>query len=86
MATNYYFADSKITPQTFKVILAEIGKPRHQPNIVVAYHETNKEIIYDWGTPVDKYKSVTLPIKKGLWGFSIVYQEDITVGLPAPKL
>lgn len=83
MATNYYFADNKITPQTFKVISAQIGGPKYPPDVVVAYQETTKEITYEWGAPVDKYKNVTLPIKKGLWGFDIVYQQDTTVGLPA---
>lgn len=83
MATNYYCADNKITPQTFKVISAEVGGPKYPPNVVIAYQQTTKKITYDWGTPVGKYKSVTLPIKEGFWGFNIVYQEDITVGLPA---
>lgn len=83
MATNYYFANNKITPQTFKVISAEVGRFKNPPNVTVAYKGLNKEIYYDWGTPVDKYKTVTFPIKKGLWGFDVVYQEDINVGLLA---
>ncbi|QEM08493.1 hypothetical protein [Mucilaginibacter rubeus] len=31
MATNYYFANNKTTPQTFKVISAEVGKFKNPP-------------------------------------------------------
>lgn len=83
MATNYYCADSKITQQTFKVVSAELEYPKHQPSVVITYKGFDKEIYYDWGTLVDKYQTVTLPIKKGLWGFDIIYQQDTTIGLPA---
>jgi hypothetical protein len=83
MATNYYFADSKTTQQTFAVISAELEHPKHPPDVVITYKGYTKEIYYEWGTPVDRYKNVILPIRKGLWGFDIIYQKDTTVGLPA---
>lgn len=83
MATNYYCADSKTTQQTFAVVSAELEYPKHPPTVAITYKGLNKEIYYDWGTPVDKYKNVILPIRKGLWGFDIVYQQDTTVGLPS---
>lgn len=82
MATNYYCADNKTTPQTFPVVSAEIGRLKLPPNIIVTHKGLDKQLFYAWGTPVEKYKSVTLPIKKGLWGFDIIYQQDSTVGLP----
>ncbi|WP_426585082.1 hypothetical protein [Mucilaginibacter sp. R-33] len=81
MATNYYCADNKTSQQTFGVISAQVGQGKLSPNVVINYKGLDKQLFYPWDAPVTKYKSVSLSIKKGYWGFDIVYQQDINTGL-----
>ena len=88
MATNYYCANNKTTQQTFTVISADNGSTGPgkclPPSIVVTNHGLDKQLSYVCGTLVNGHKTVTLPIRKGLWGFDIIYQDNAIGGFINP--
>ena len=88
MATNYYCANNKTTQQTFAVISTDNGRTGPgkclPPSIILTNHGLDKQLSYTCGTLVDRYKTVTLPIRKGLLGFDIVYQDNAIGGFINP--
>lgn len=76
-ATNYYLRDYKTQKVQLDIIKTgnrSKGKSNcKRPYAVIEFQNINKEILFGCGyeTTISKYKSLTLTVYKGFWGYTV---------------
>jgi hypothetical protein len=71
--TNYYFRDNKTQMVQLDIIRTGNRSKSKTPYAVIEFEDIHKEILFHSGyeKSISKYKSLTLTVSKGLWGYTV---------------
>ena len=80
--TNQTFVDKSKSNFTLPIIsyghFATTRYSHGEPYVHIVYNNSEKELVFPVGTNVERFKSVNIETQKGIFGFNIITDQDLT--------